>query len=98
MPGGSRRPAYVCGTFDTKGAELRFMAELLRAAGLPVRTVDLGTLRAGEGVDVAAAEVAAHHPDGKGAVLGRDDRGAAVAAMADAFARFVATRDDVGGM
>jgi len=46
---------------------------------------------------VGPQEVAAHHPEGAGAVL-VDDRGRAVAAMALAFARFVATRDDVGGM
>jgi uncharacterized protein (UPF0261 family) len=90
--------AYVCGTFDTKGAELRYLAGLLRAAGLPVRTVDLSTQGAGERVDVAATEVARHHPDGAGAVLGRDDRGAAVGAMALAFERFAADRDDIGGM
>jgi uncharacterized protein (UPF0261 family) len=39
--------AYVCGTFDTKGAELHYLAGLLRAAGLPVRTVDLSTQGAG---------------------------------------------------
>ncbi len=99
MPGQrAQAVAYVCGTFDTKGVELRFVADLLRAAGLPVRTVDLGTLRPGEGVDVPAAEVAAHHPEGAGAVLGRDDRGAAVGAMAVAFERFAASRDDIGGM
>lgn len=95
---GTRAAAYVCGTFDTKGAELQFMAGLLRAAGLPVLAVDLGTLKVGEAVDVTAAEVAAHHPEGARAVLGGDDRGAAVAAMATAFARFSATRQDIGGM
>jgi uncharacterized protein (UPF0261 family) len=90
--------AYVCGTFDTKGAELHYLAGLLRAAGLPVRTVDLSTQGAGERVDVAAAEVVARHPEGADAVLAQDDRGAAVGAMALAFARFAAGLDDVGGM
>ena len=99
MPGqGPGAAAYVCGTFDTKGAELHHVAGLLRAAGLPVRTVDLSTQGVGDGVDVAAAEVAEHHPEGPGAVLGRDDRGAAVGAMALAFERFAAVQDDVGGM
>jgi uncharacterized protein (UPF0261 family) len=99
MPGQSpEAAAYVCGTFDTKGVELHYIASLLRAAGLPVRTVDLGTQAAAEGVDVPAAEVAGHHPEGTGAVLGRDDRGAAVGAMAVAFERFVASRRDIGGM
>jgi uncharacterized protein (UPF0261 family) len=90
--------AYVCGTFDTKGAELHYLAALLRAAGLEVRTVDLGTRATGAGVDVSTAAVAAFHPDGVEAVLGGDDRGRAIAAMALAFERFVAAQDDIGGM
>ncbi len=90
--------AYVAGTFDTKGAELRYIAGLLRTAGIGVCTVDLGTQGAGEGVDIAPAAVAAFHPDGAQAVLGLDDRGRAVAAMAVAFERFVRARDDVGGI
>jgi uncharacterized protein (UPF0261 family) len=90
--------AYVCGTFDTKGAELHYLADLLRAAGLPVCTVDLGTRSASSGVDVTAREVAACHPDGIAAVLGGDDRGRAVGAMTEAFQRFTATRADIGGM
>lgn len=90
--------AYVCGTFDTKGAELHYLARLLRAAGLATRTVDLSTRGQGAGVDVAATEVAAAHPAGVDAVLGSDDRGAAVAAMTDAFRHWLAVRTDVGGM
>ena len=90
--------AYVCGTFDTKGVELRYLAELLRAAGLRVHTVDLGTQGDGGPVDISAREVAASHPDGVGAVLGLDDRGAAVGAMALAFERWLASRHDIGGI
>ena len=44
MPGqGAAAAAYVCGTFDTKAAELHYLADLLRAAGLRTLTVDLGT-------------------------------------------------------
>lgn len=92
------RRAYVAGTFDTKGAELRYIADLVRAAGLDVCTVDLGTQGDGGGVDVPAAAVAAHHPEGAAAVLGLDDRGRAVAAMAVAFEAFVRGRDDIGGL
>ena len=35
--------AYVVGTFDTKGEELRYVAGLLRDAGHEVTTVDVGT-------------------------------------------------------
>jgi uncharacterized protein (UPF0261 family) len=89
--------AYVVGTADTKGAELRYVRDLIRAAGLPTVLVDLGTKSNGGSADVTPEEVAAHHPEGAAAVFG-DDRGRAVAAMALAFARFVATRTDIGGM
>ena len=49
------------------------------------------------GVDVSAAEVAGHHPDGAEAVLGLGDRGQAVAAMGEALARFLPTCADIGG-
>ena len=42
-------------------------------------------------------EVAAHHPDGAGAVR-FDDRGQAVAAMAIALAGYVTSRDDIAGI
>jgi uncharacterized protein (UPF0261 family) len=89
--------AYVVGTADTKGAELRYVRDLIRAAGVPTVLVDLGTRSDRRGADIRPEEVAAHHPEGAGAVFA-DDRGRAVAAMALAFARFAATRDDIGGM
>ncbi|MCB1883453.1 MAG: Tm-1-like ATP-binding domain-containing protein [Geminicoccaceae bacterium] len=90
--------AYVVGTFDTKGAELGYVAERLRAAGCDVCTVDLGTRSGTVRVDVTAQEVAGHHPDGADAVLIQDDRGRAVGAMSVAFERFIQSRDDVAGM
>jgi uncharacterized protein (UPF0261 family) len=89
--------AYVVGTFDTKGAELRYVAKLIAATGISVRTVDLATTGRPATVDVTAAEVAAHHPDGPEAVF-TGDRGSAVAAMAVAFRRYLPTRDDVEGV
>ncbi|MGH9041730.1 MAG: Tm-1-like ATP-binding domain-containing protein [Acidimicrobiia bacterium] len=95
--------AYVVGTFDTKGDELAYVAGLIREAGVETVTVDLSTVGdrgSGAGVagtDVAAAEVAACHPDGAAAVF-TGDRGSAVGAMAAAFERFLAGRSDVGGV
>ncbi|TWG08681.1 Tm-1-like ATP-binding domain-containing protein [Saccharopolyspora dendranthemae] len=84
--------AYVAGTFDTKGAELGYVAELI-ARGHPVTTVDLSTsAERPSTADVAATEIAAHHPGGADAVF-TGDRGTAVTAMAEAFARFLAERD-----
>src|SRR5918996_1574030 len=88
--------AYVIGTCDTKGPELRYLKGLLEAAGVPSVLVDVGTRSDGAGADVAPREVAACHPGGAAAVFS-DDRGAAIAAMADALCAFLASRDDVGG-
>jgi len=91
--------AYIVGTCDTKGAELRYIKDLIEATGVTTCLVDLGTGGGDAGtVDVTATEVASHHPDGLDAVLGGDDRGSAVTAMADAFSRFVPSRKDIGGM
>lgn len=89
--------AYVVGTADTKGAELRYVRDLLADVGVDVAVVDVGTTRGDRKADVSAEQVAGHHPDGADAVFS-DDRGAAVAAMAQALERFIAGRDDVGGM
>lgn len=91
--------AYVCGTLDTKGAELRYIRDLIEAAGVPTVLVDLGTGQAAadSGADVTAAEVAAQHPAGAEA-LASGDRGKAIAAMAVAFERFVQGRTDLAGI
>ena len=90
--------AYVCGTFDTKGPELHFIGACLRDADVATCTVDVSTRPHDVACDVTAADVARHHPQGEGAVLGLDDRGAAVTVMSLAFERFVASRDDIAGI
>jgi uncharacterized protein (UPF0261 family)/ABC-type branched-subunit amino acid transport system ATPase component len=91
------RNAYVLGTFDTKGAELTFLNNSLRRLGVKTVTVDLSTTGRPSPADIGPAEVARHHPGGEGAVF-TGDRGAAVTAMAEAAARFIRTRRDVGGV
>ncbi|HEY2187247.1 MAG TPA: Tm-1-like ATP-binding domain-containing protein [Caldimonas sp.] len=93
----SGRAAYVAGTFDTKGRELQFLRQALERRGLRVVTVDLATSGKPSTAAVHPREVARHHPDGEAAVFS-GDRGSAVTAMALAFARFVQTRGDVGGL
>lgn len=91
---------YVAGTFDTKGQELRYVADLVAAAGVPVVTVDLSTGDPDGARDagVRARDVAAHHPGGAEAVL-TGDRGSAVSAMAVAFERFARSRlGDIAGI
>ena len=90
--------AYVVGTLDTKGPELRYIRDRIAAAGVATTLVDLGTRGGAADADVGAREVAGHHPDGAEAVLGVDDRGQAVGAMSEAFERFVRSRGDIGGM
>jgi uncharacterized protein (UPF0261 family) len=89
---------YVIGTCDTKERELAYAKGLIEAAGVPAVLVDVGTKGASRAADVQAAEVARHHPDGADAVLGKDDRGAAVGAMAVALTRFMESRDDVAAV
>ncbi|MEX0405953.1 Tm-1-like ATP-binding domain-containing protein [Aquibium sp. LZ166] len=89
---------YVVGTADTKGEELEYLAGLIEAAGPAVTRVDVGTREAKTRTDISPEQIAAFHPDGAGAVLGLDDRGQAVAAMGKAFASFIRSRDDIGGI
>jgi uncharacterized protein (UPF0261 family) len=88
----------VVGTGDTKGSELAYVADVVRARGLDAVVVDVGTTpHEFAAADVGPDEVAAHHPDGAGAVRS-DDRGTAVAAMSAALRAYVASRSDVGGI
>ncbi|KRB27331.1 MULTISPECIES: Tm-1-like ATP-binding domain-containing protein [Mesorhizobium] len=89
---------YVVGTADTKGEELAFLADAIAATGAAVSRVDVGTRASSVPVDISAKQVAGHHPDGSAAVLGGDDRGAAVAAMGTAFTRFVRSRSDIAAV
>ncbi len=91
------RAAYVCGTFDTKARELGFIANKLQRLGLSVVTVDLSTSQKPSSAMVGPMEVARHHPKGTAGVF-TGDRGTAVIAMAEAFARFLPLRRDVGGV
>ena len=87
----------VAGTLDTKGEELRFVRDLIREAGLPVRLVDLSTTGAHTGADVPAHQVAAFHPRGAAGVF-TGDRGQSVAGMTLAFARWMARQEGVAGV
>ncbi len=91
------RTVLVAGTFDTKGKELRFIAERLKALGIPARTVDLSTSGRPSGVDVPALQVASMHPYGASEVMS-GDRGKSVTAMAEAFARWVEREPRLGGI
>jgi uncharacterized protein (UPF0261 family)/ABC-type branched-subunit amino acid transport system ATPase component len=87
----------VAGTLDTKGEELRFIRDLLKQAGLRTRLVDLSTSGKHSAADVAPLEVALHHPRGSAGVF-TGDRGASVAAMAEAFESWIARQSGIAGI
>ena len=91
------RTAIVAGTFDTKGRELNFIRDRLKALGIATRTVDLSTSGKPSTANVTPLQVASMHPHGTAAVFS-DDRGRSVAAMAEAFARWIAREPRVGGI
>lgn len=93
MPG----PVFAVATGDTKGEELAWVADRIRAAGVEVVVVDVGTSSHDSTADVTPQQVAAHHPDGPQAVASQD-RGEAVTAMADALVGFITSREEVGGI
>ena len=96
---GSGSVAYVCGTFDTKGAELHYLAELLRGGRPAVR--DGRSRHAGAGRPGRRDRRRGRRlltRTASAPCSGGDDRGAAMAAMAEAFERWLADRPDVGGM
>jgi uncharacterized protein (UPF0261 family)/ABC-type branched-subunit amino acid transport system ATPase component len=91
------RTAIVAGTFDTKGRELKFIRDRLKSLGIPTRTVDLSTSGKLSTADVTPLQVASMHPGGTSAVFSAD-RGQAVAAMAEAFARWIVREPRIGGI
>jgi uncharacterized protein (UPF0261 family) len=89
---------YIIGTLDTKEAELRYAKRRAEKAGANVVLVDVSTTPSRAKADVSAREVARYHPKGEAAVLGLEDRGAAVGAMAEALSRLMVSRRDVGAV
>jgi uncharacterized protein (UPF0261 family)/ABC-type branched-subunit amino acid transport system ATPase component len=87
----------VVGTLDTKGTELRFIRDIIAGTGLRTRLVDVSTSGRHAASDVSAQEIALNHARGGSAVFG-PDRGAAVTAMAEAFASWLRRQNNVAGV
>jgi uncharacterized protein (UPF0261 family)/ABC-type branched-subunit amino acid transport system ATPase component len=87
----------VAGTLDTKGAELRFIRDIIRAAGLPVRIVDVSTSGKHSGAEIPAHLVAAFHPRGASGVF-TSDRGQSVGGMTIAFERWIRRQTGIAGI
>ena len=97
LAAGSAPAVIVAGTLDTKGEELRFIRDLLKQAGVRTRLVDLSTSGKHSAADVAPLEVALRHPRGSAGVF-TGDRGASIAAMADAFVAWVEGQSAIAGI
>ncbi|MFO0890464.1 MAG: Tm-1-like ATP-binding domain-containing protein [Isosphaeraceae bacterium] len=99
MPGS----VYAVATMDTKGHELAYLASRLRAMGVEVRTVDVGTL----GPPVAPPDIdrgtvlGAASPAARVDPAGSRDRGEAIVVLAEALEHFLVREHragDVGGV
>ena len=102
----TRKRAWVAATLDTKADEAEYVCGLLEAAGVPVTLADLSTKDSAASYtpqsspgrqQISAMEIAAHHPRGMSAVF-CGDRGAAIAAMSEAFERFVKAQDHLSAI
>ncbi len=87
----------VAGTLDTKGDELRFIRDMIKAEGLRTRLVDLSTGGGNHGADVTPQEIALASPRAS-AAIGSGNRGAAVAAMTEAFRIWMQRQQGVAGI
>ncbi len=79
----------VVGTADTKGEELAYLRSTIEEAGAAPIVVDVGIGEPRCALDVSRHQVARSNPS----ILTMRDRGAAVAAMGEAFATFLASFD-----
>jgi uncharacterized protein (UPF0261 family)/ABC-type branched-subunit amino acid transport system ATPase component len=87
----------VVGTLDTKGAELRFIRDIVAKTGLRTRLVDVSTSGKASTCDVSAQEIALNHGRGGSSVFGAD-RGTSVTAMADAFVNWLRRQGNIAGI
>ncbi len=87
----------VAGTLDTKGVELRYVRDLLKADGVAVRMVDLSTSGKHSGAEIPPHQVAAYHPRGAAGVF-TNDRGTSVAGMTLAFERWIKRQSGIAGI
>jgi uncharacterized protein (UPF0261 family)/ABC-type branched-subunit amino acid transport system ATPase component len=94
---GGAAAVIVAGTLDTKGAELRFIRDQIAAAGVRVILVDLTTTGGPSPADVPPHHVAAYFRGGPNAVF-TGERGAAIAAMAEAFEAWIRRQERIGGL
>src|SRR5438128_2445618 len=88
----------LIGTLDTKGTEIFFVRDLLRAAGQDVTVLDAGVQPHGFAADIPAEEVFRAAGTSLDMVRRGNDRGQAVAAAAKGAAKIAAERQHVSGV
>ena len=87
----------VIGTFDTKGAELKFVRDRIVDTGQRVKLVDVSTSGRPSAADVPPHQIAAYHPKGLNAVF-TGDRGASVREMAIALECWMSRQPLIAGV
>ncbi|MEM7430205.1 MAG: Tm-1-like ATP-binding domain-containing protein, partial [Pseudomonadota bacterium] len=87
----------VAGTLDTKGAELRYIRDLLKEAGVRTRLVDLSTSGKPSSADIPPQQIALYNRRGPNGVF-TNDRGEAVAGMTEAFENWIQRQNGIAGI
>ena len=91
------KAVYAIATMDTKGEEIAYVAQCLRAAGASVKTVDVGTQTPPSVTpNVTRAQVVASQTDSTGEITDQSDRGEAVTAMGEALCTYLLAECEAG--
>ncbi len=85
---------YAIATMDTKGQELAYVAARLRAAGVEVKTVDVGV----QADPTVSPDVDRSKVLGETAIDPQGDRGTAVTAMGEALREYLTRQCQTGGV
>lgn len=85
----------VLGTCDTKGDELRYVRDLIRASGLTALLIDVDPRgQAGADADICAPDIRAARRETTETIAATTDRGVAITAMSRALADWSAQNSD----
>src|SRR5882757_2640095 len=96
--GAAMARVVLIGTYDTKGAEYRFVRKTLASVGVESLTVDVGILGDSPDVDIDNHTVAAAGGSSLAQLRARKDRGEAVGAMTVGARKIVGDLVDEGAV
>ena len=89
----------VVGTCDTKLEALRYVRDLVAAAGLAVKLVDVSPKSPTSAADIASSQLLAESQRAQDSIAHISDRGEAISYMAEVFSDWVkANRDRISGI